>query len=53
MFGRAFVAFGVIFVNTNPSLGPFVALSVTSVNTNPTKGHKENFLSHLPYKRER
>jgi hypothetical protein len=40
------------FVNTKPSLGPFVALSDT-VNTNPTKGHKENFLSHLPYKRER
>jgi hypothetical protein len=43
MFRGAFVAFGVIFVNTKPSLGPFVALSDTSINrtsspTSPIRG---------------
>jgi hypothetical protein len=33
--------------------GPFVAFSDIFVSTNPIVGHKENLLSHLPYKRRR
>jgi hypothetical protein len=53
VFEGPFIGFSGIFVNIDLIRGLFVAPSGVSFNTNPTHGHKDNLLTHLPYKRRK